>query len=318
MPELVLTQPEPEVKRSTGIGASEVAAVLGMSPYRTPFDVWAVKTGSVSPEPENEAMLWGTILQKPILAEYERRTGHEVVVLFDEPRRHPMRDWQIASADALVLKPSKNVEVKTAGVRSAHRWGADGSSDIPKEYFLQVQWQMDVYGTPEADIPVLIGGQEFRLYRVQRDDELIEMMVDLTGTFWHDHIEAGVAPPISTGDTAARYLRQKFPKHLAELRPATSHEAEKAESLVIARGTIAELDKLKEGYENDLKLSIGDAEGIEWDGGRITWKAAKDSQKVNWEAVALEAKAPAELVKKHTTTSPGSRRFLVTPNKEAK
>jgi len=193
--------------RTTGIGGSDVAAILGLSKWQTPLQVYQEKRGEIEPQADNDAMRWGRYLEPVVRQAYADETGREVRVL-DELVRHPANDFMIANLDGFVLPtdgPRRVFEAKTA--RTGDGWGEPGTDQIPQPYLLQVQHYMAVTGFIVADVAVLIGGSDFRLYEVPADAELQQMLVDAEAEFWA-RVQAGEPPePVSYADVQARFGR---------------------------------------------------------------------------------------------------------------
>lgn len=171
--------PEQLEQRKSGLGGSDAAAALGLSPWKTPLALYLEKRGELPPVDETEAMRWGSIHEPAILNAYAQRAG--VPLLAHPPLiRHPQYPWMFASLDARTGE--RVVEAKTA--RSAEGWGEPGSDEIPEAYLLQVQHYMLVTALPIADVAALIGGNDFRVYTVEADRELHEMLIEGEHEFW--------------------------------------------------------------------------------------------------------------------------------------
>jgi len=199
--------------RRKGIGASEIAAVLGISPWESPFSLFWRKVQGWDFEPSAE-MEWGNRLEPAVAQkyadahpEYEFGDGH-----LDE---HPFHPWMLATPDRyvwLVDKPTLNIhgllELKTA--HSADGWGEPGTSDIPVYYRAQVLWQMAVVDVEWADLAVLIGGSDYREYTVFRDEKDIAVMVE-AGRRFMARIEAGDPPPLDDHHATLATVKRLHP-----------------------------------------------------------------------------------------------------------
>lgn len=297
----MLTQAQIDI-RKTGIGASEIGAVAGLSPYAGPLDIYLRKLGLVEDE-AGEPALWGQRLEPLIAEEYERRTG--IKLSQGETRRHHKEPWIIATPDRIA--EDRLVECKTASLRVAHRWGEPETDQVPEEYLAQAMWQMLVYGAKRVDFALLLGGQEFRTYTVQWDAELAQLLIRKGRAFWFDHVLAAVPPPKGSAYAIAEMLRHRHPANTQPMRSATAEEMDLLRRLAAARAKAKAANEEKELLEAMVKQAIGDAEGISASFGRVTWRKNKDSRKVDWEAVARELGASDDLIKKHTTIKPGPR-----------
>jgi putative phage-type endonuclease len=185
--------------RTRGIGSSDAAAAVGLNPYQSQLELWLIKTGrdgnlpKVDPNDETSPMYWGTVLEPIVAVHYTRRTKNKVRRI-NAVLQHPEPDksWMLANIDYSVVGSDEVqiLECKTAGEYGSKLW-RDG---VPEYIQCQVQHQMAVTGKAVVDVCVLICGQEIRVYRVERDDELIARLIQLERQFWH-YVETDTPPP---------------------------------------------------------------------------------------------------------------------------
>jgi putative phage-type endonuclease len=190
-------------ERRTGLGGSDAAAAIGISAWRTPYDLWCEKTGEAEPLPASEPMLWGTLLEPVIASEYSRRTGHQIE--YAPPMlRHPTHQFMITHLDGRVIKDPKHIaEFKCA--RTAAGWGESGTDEIPLQYVAQIHHELVVSGAEICDVAVLIGGNDFRLYQVHADAEIAREIVTAEEAFWA-RVEARQPPdPVNPRDAVRRW-----------------------------------------------------------------------------------------------------------------
>jgi putative phage-type endonuclease len=166
--QFVTGSPEWHAARRWGVGGSEIAAVMGLSPYESAFSLWHRKQGLVSPVEENPQMYWGTRLEPSICAEFALRHPERPVVP-SATFAGRGRPWQIANPDRLILKreldyPVELLEAKTA--RDDEGWGEECTDDIPVHYRAQCIWYLDVFGLTTCRVAVLIAGSDYREYVV--------------------------------------------------------------------------------------------------------------------------------------------------------
>lgn len=188
--------------RKTGIGGSDAAAALGISPWASPCDLWLEKTSPhAAPLLDNRFMYWGRLLEPLLIEEYSRRTGFEV-----EPLRGIRSNkyrWMLGNLDGRIKGEPRLLEIKTAG--SATGWGEPGSDEIPLHYGVQVHHYLTLTGFEVADVGVLIGGNDFRLYRVERDKLVSEELIEEEHAFWR-LVETREPPePANLRDAVARW-----------------------------------------------------------------------------------------------------------------
>lgn len=160
--------------RADSIGGSDIAAILGISPWESPFSLWHRKRGTLAPPDESDAMRWGRRLEDDVVEEYHYRNPDTAIHLTGT-YRHQARPWQLATPDRALTLPEDHdtlgalgiLEVKTS--RDGHDWGRDGTDHIPAHYRAQVLWYMDTLGVRWCDVAVLISGCDYRQYRIAYD-----------------------------------------------------------------------------------------------------------------------------------------------------
>lgn len=295
--------------RRTGIGGSDVAPILGLSKWTTPLAVYLDKRGEAAETPDNSAMRWGRYLEPAVRQAYADETGREVRVPA-EMLRHPLYEHMIANLDGVAGGgndgPLRIFEAKTA--RSAEGWGDAGTDQIPQAYLLQIQHYMEVTGILVADVAVLIGGSDFRIYEVPADRELQEMIVEAEAEFWQ-RVQRGEPPePVTFADAQARYGRQSVAETVVlpdDLAPSVDR----------LRAVLAQSKAVEEEIETlkaQLMLTMGERDTLIDSAGRTlaTWKVAKAPQR--FDTAAFKAVHP-ELAAAFTKAGDPSRRFLLKP-----
>jgi putative phage-type endonuclease len=285
--------------RRQGIGASDAAAAVGLSKWCTPLELYLIKRGELETT-ENEPMRWGTALEPVIRQEYANRTGRTVIL--PGLLRHPRIEFALATPDG-IADGDRLLEVKTA--RTAQDWGEPGTNEIPTEYMLQVQHALAVVGLVVCDVAVLVGGQDFRLYEVEADHELQEMLFDQEAEFWR-RVREGDPPEPSNRDDVRRRWRYSsglsvkasqevlaMVAELKRLREVVSQEDAKCEALAAAiQQYMAEASELV--AENGAPLA--------------TWKNVKANPRFDLERFREEQ---PELWAQYLRDPQPQRRFLL-------
>lgn len=159
--------------RAGGIGGSEIAAVMGLSPYESRFSLWHRKKGLIGPVEESPQMRWGKKHEPTICAEFAEL--HPDAGVVPSPTFAAAgRPWQIANPDRLLVgtepgatRPTALLEAKTA--RDDEGWGEEGTGEIPVWYRAQCIWYLDVLGVDRCHVAVLIGNFDYREYVVEYD-----------------------------------------------------------------------------------------------------------------------------------------------------
>lgn len=307
------TREEWLAERRTGIGGSDAAAVMGLSPWRTPVSVWLDKTGRAAPQPETEAMRIGTELEDYVARSYMRETGRKVTRF-----NHMIHDGCfLGNFDRLVVPEgqkiaSHHLEVRTDTLLECKTASREWEDGVPLHYAVQVQWYLGLVPCLRfGDVAVLnLNHKHFEIFRLERDQEVIDHIRAYISEWWDKHIVHGEVPkPENEADCKLLWSRSNKGKTVEssmEIR-ATLNEYAKVK---------AQMDALKETSDtlrNAIMAYMGDGEVLLSPEGKplVTWKSAKDSTKTDWEALALSLKPTEEQIAAHTETKPGSRRFLV-------
>lgn len=185
------------MERKGFLGGSDCAAIMGLSRWSTPLQVWAEKTGQiVRPELDSEACELGKELEDYVARRFTRKTGIEVELLLDDNgkrMRHSHKKYPYISCEIDRRVKGKKIimECKTASAWKSKEWQGE---EIPIEYILQCQHEMLVTDAPSCWIACLIGNQSFVIKEILRDDKLCDAILDKEVDFWENYVMAGVMP----------------------------------------------------------------------------------------------------------------------------
>ena len=290
--------------RKTGIGGSDASVVCGINEYKTPIELWMEKLNNLPPQEAGESAYWGTQLESIVREEFTKRTGIEVNLVKQllQSEEHP---FMLANLDGVCNDPIYGdciFEAKTASAFMANEW----EDSIPDEYMLQIQHYMAVTGYKVAYIAVLIGGNTFRWRLVERDDELIKILIELEERFW-GYVKNGTPPPIDGSEACAKYLAETYSESVANSAVELPVEAEK---LFKDYNTACEkLDKVteeKQLAENKLKQLLGNNEMGKIGGNIVSWKSVSQER---LDTKTLKSEHPT-LYKKYANKT-SYRRFTV-------
>jgi putative phage-type endonuclease len=193
-------------ERKTGIGGSDVAAILGLSRYATPVDVWLEKIGRGEPKEETEAMHFGNALEAVIADKYARRNSVKLMEP-SEMFRHPEHPFLTANPDRLIYHEHAVLECKNASSFKSSEWGPEGTDEIPVEYLLQSAHYRFVMNLDYVAIAVLLGGNTYRQYRYVENKDLEERMVGKLIQFWKENVEPKREPVPKTRRDVEALLR---------------------------------------------------------------------------------------------------------------
>lgn len=264
------TEDEWKKFRLTGIGASEAAVVLGISPWQSPLSLYFEKRGEIPSQFENKQMTMGKKLEALVVELYSEETGRMVY-----PNRHIYRlerkPYILATPDALT-DFNGGVEAKTAVYAGVKKW----DDEVPVYYQAQAQHQMLVMGWDWVDFPVLKSGVDFEIYRVLRDNNVIESIERAIDLFWQRVQEGN--PPEADGHEATSKALSAFygasePESVVEVDESFLEIVRMLESI---KSQIKDYEANKAFYENKLKALLGTKE-IALIGGRkaFSWKGSQ-------------------------------------------
>jgi len=298
--------------RKTGIGGSDAAAAVGLSPYKSQLELWLEKTGRDTdleqPDPNDTThpVFWGTLLEPIVAAAYTQQTGNRVRKV-NAVLRHSTVPFMLANLDREVVGvPDVQIlECKTAGEFGSRLW-KDG---VPEYVQLQVQHQLAVTGKQAADVAVLLCGQSLQVFRIERDDALIGRLIELERQFW-GYVGTDTPPPADGSESADRALRCLYPKDAGTTVDFTDDRSISATfaDLVSVRADIENREQLEARLKQRLQQAMGEASKALFETGSVSYKRSKDGS--GFDLKRLLAEHP-ELETKYATTKPGSRRFVI-------
>ena len=263
--------------RKTGVGGSEVASVLGLSEYGSPYSVWYSK---VYPEQleqyDNKFMKAGRFLESAVSDFFADESGYRVIKSSaNSPTiRHPEHSFALATPDRKFFARDGRgkgiLECKTT----------QKSLDEPEmSWFVQLQWYLGVTGSKYGAIAWLERGLDFKYQEYEFDEPFWEFALESVRTFWEDYVLKKVEPnPINPEDVERMYA-----KHIdGKVVTATTQIAELHRELKLTREAIGDLEKMKAEYTGHVQMFMLDAESVIDNGGNVlfTWKSgAKGSRR---------------------------------------
>lgn len=192
--------------REKRIGGSDIGAILGINPYKSIIDVYIDKTEG-STFKGNNATHWGHMLESTIIKEFASR--HKELLVFDAPYS-VVNNFLIANLDG-VLKDKESgdfgvLEIKTTSLWNKKEWEED---TIPQSYYAQVQHYLMLTGYKFAYVAVLIGGQEYKEFKVERSEEDIALIRNKATEFYKENILKQIPPMPDGSDAYMEYLKKK-------------------------------------------------------------------------------------------------------------
>lgn len=331
--------------RRTYIGGSDAAAVAGVGRWGSPYSVWLEKVGQ-SPEraEPSERMMIGSLLEDVVGREWARR--NRVEILEAGPfYRHPAFEYVAGHLDFLGQHPVDGRIVLEVKVSDRVTDWEDGNGDpvVPVQYYLQVQHYLLCTQLFVGYIAVLLRGSEIRTLRIPADTEVQVGLLETYADFWR-MVQEETPPEPDGHEATANAIKARYPASEDSEMVGGVAESLLAESLIEARGEVAEAQARHDAIANRIKDRMGTTERLLTPAAKITWKSNRPSEKTDWQSVArayrmlieeayardapgiasilteemqlatLDALDTIESI--HTNTIPGARVFRVTPSRE--
>jgi len=258
--------------RRAGVTASEIAVVMGLSPYDSPFNLYWAKLNDWR-WGGNEYTGVGSHLEDAI-ADWWVAQGPDRYTMHAGLYTHPERPWQLATPDRIVIdvwgKVVALLECKWVA-QSWDGWGEDGTDDIPVYYRAQVQWQCDVVGVDQWYLAAL-GPGGFRAYHGRRDEKDLQVMRE-AGRRFMARIEDATPPDLDEHTATLAALKRLHPdldNEDVEVPPAVAAGYERAVAMV------RKAEALKDRYDIALRAAMGRARRATVDGRRIATHVISD------------------------------------------
>lgn len=255
------------------LGGSDAAAVLGLSRWKTPLQIWGEKTGNIIPADisDNLPVKLGNKLEQTVAELFTEETGLKVRRV-NQTIFHPEYAFLGANLDRMIVGTDAILEAKTCSPWKAKEW--DGE-EIPQEYIVQVMHYMAVTGARKAYVAVLIGNQDFKVKCVDRDEQVISEMVRKEVEFWKTYIEPK-RMPMSITSRDADTLYELFPMQTPGAELVLGEEVnEFADSRAAMLQDLKSLQVQIEKFDNEIKARMGYCEVGSTSKHVVTWKAQK-------------------------------------------
>lgn len=299
--------------RDLGIGGSDAAVIMGMNSYKSTYQLWMEKTGQVEPPDlsDNQYVYWGTKNESNIADWFQEETGKKVKRLGTlQSREYP---FMLANVDRTVIGENAGLEIKTAGVSQYRKWKDD---EIPDAYYCQCLHYMAVTGAGYWYIAVLLGGNEAKWKRIERNEEDIQHLIMAETDFWK-LVEARTPPPVDGSDSCAAALSAQYkggdPNYSIILPPDIDGVIA---SLEDDKAIMDALKKQITEKENRLKALLGNAEEGTTDHYRVLWKTQAGRSSVPLAKIKKQTPDIYQLLEEKGCITIGkpSRRFSIKAN----
>lgn len=247
-------------ERRSGIGGSDAPIVLGLSPFKDPLYLYYEKRGEVEPEDISSKgpVEWGNLLEEPVAQKYAAETGFRVI-RDNKTRRSDKHPFMLCHLDRIVQKAGnrRGLEVKTTSVFEG--WGAPGTNEVPSHVYCQSQHNMSVAELDQMDVPVLLGGNDFRIYKIERNDDYIRDLIWAEEEFW-DRVQASLPPePDWSSQSMTKLLKTMYPGTSGEIITLPDVAANWLAVMNDAADQRKQYEAVERGAKNRILSMMGEA-----------------------------------------------------------
>lgn len=276
-----------EELRNKGIGGSDVAVIVGKNPWKSPYTLWAEKTGKVEAEDlsNNRFVQAGIRLEQTVADWFCDETGKKArrcgTLVDDEV------PYLMANVDRLIVGENAGLECKTATGYKAKEW--DGE-EVPAAYIIQCQWYMMITGAEKWYIAVLIGGNDFRWKEIPRNESDIEALREAAINFWNTNVIGDVAPEVDGTDSTSETLGKQYGQGIYNAMALPSTAGEWIEQLDKLNEVEKAVKAQKQEAQNALKALLGDYERGAFNDRVVSWVNVKP--RVSIDTKRLQAELP--------------------------
>lgn len=268
-----LTHDEWLALRRTGIGGSDAGAIMGVSPYKGAFSVWADKMDKIPPIEDNEAIRQGRDLEDYVARRFAEATGlrvrHEYSML--RSVEHPC---MLADIDRRIIGERAGLECKTSRDITMARYR---NGEYPMEYYCQCLHYLAVTGWDCWYLAVLVYGTDLLIYKICRDEVMddIEALIKAEEAFWDSYMVLDQPPAPDALDSTAAALGSVYP-HEDGTSVCADQEADQAlTELAALKAQRRALDRQITEHENQIKAAMGEAEVLAGTSVSATWRSSE-------------------------------------------
>lgn len=268
-----LTHDEWLALRRTGIGGSDAGAIMGVSPYKGAFSVWADKQGKLPPLEDNEAMRQGRDLEDYVARRFAEASGlrvrHEYSML-----RSVEHQCMLADIDRRIIGERAGLECKTSRDITMARYR---NGEYPMEYYCQCLHYLAVTGWDCWYLAVLVYGTDLLIYKICRDEVMddIEALIKAEEAFWYSHVVLDQPPAPDALDSTAAALGSVYPCEDGTMVCADQDADQALTELAALKAQKRALDRQITERENQIKAAMGEAEVIAGTSVSATWRSSE-------------------------------------------
>lgn len=255
--------------RRRSIGGSDASAVIGINPWCSPYTVWAEKLGKLPPQEDNERMRLGRDLEDYVAKRFTEKTGKKVrrensIII------NPQYPFAHANVDRMVVGEDAGAEYKTTSVLNLKKF-KNGS--FPEQYYVQCVHYLAVTGCQRWYLGVLVLGEGFYDFIIERDEGEINALMESEEAFWK-YVEDKTPPPTDGKRSTTDTITTIFPDSTDDSVDLIAYNTDLAEYIELS-SRIKALKAICDEKANKVKAFMNEAGRGESDLYRVSWTTAE-------------------------------------------
>jgi putative phage-type endonuclease len=248
---------------------------MNLNPYKSPYALWAEKTGLITPEDisDVEAVWWGTNMEDLVAKRFCMKTGKKVKRSAYEfaCEEYP---FLVAHVDRLVVKEPAVLECKTTS--SWNKWDYN-CGEVPPAHYCQLMFYLHMTGMTTGYLATKRDNQ-FYINTIAKDYEFIDLMMEKCIEFWH-LVETKTPPEIDGSESTAKALAQVYDQSDPEEEVSLAGFEDKLDALDTIKFNVGQMESLKREYENQIKEFMKTATRGTSDHYVVTWRPTKNGNR---------------------------------------
>lgn len=302
--------------RKNYLGGSDIAALLGLSPYNIALDVFFDKTSDVVEDRGNKFTDFG-IRAEPLIAEWYSRVKGVSLEIHDTPIYHKEHPFLAANIDRWVNNKEYILECKSASKYKRKEWGEEGTDQIPDHYLCQVAWYALICNVDKVDIAVYfrdfdsdeidVNDDNSAIYTYHKNPEFEKKLVEIAHDFWINNVLTEIPP---TYDGTKKYISSMYPSSNGKGKTVNADIKRKIESLKSLKEDGKKLEETIDKLKLDIKEYMQDYDILVNEDGEVmaSWKNTSPRSYFDLNKLKEECQ---DIYLKYTNEAKQSRIFLI-------
>lgn len=279
-----LTMPKEEwlEERRQSIGGSDASGILRLNKFSSPYTVWADKRGLLPEKEDNEAMRQGRDLEDYVARRFMEKTGKKVR-RENYMLRNPDFPFAHADVDRVIVGEDAGLECKTTKSLTFSKFK---NGEFPTYYYVQCVHYLMVTGCQRWYLAVLVLGEGFYVFTIERDEEEIKALAEAEAEFWNEYVVKGVTPGVDGAEPTTEAVNAVYNKCSGGSVGLLGFDSD-LEKYIEINEKIKELNAMKDEVANKIKCHLAEADEGESEKFKVTWKPQSRS-KIDVERLAKD------------------------------